>query len=516
MYRLVRGRETSKAEPDSKKKTKSPTTPSKPPVTEPIAAWSSNVPTHRSLLERFGPAAAVLALIAILGWTAARSLKSEPEGNTQALNSELTLKVVDSDTTPETVFPAKTPEKTVTPPKATAPAEVTPSTDAMAKADATKEENKPEEVGQFEAISGVVLRPGADPGVWDRVEAKAPLKEGLRLLNLAPFRNTLKLGKSEVDLVESSDVSIDDAEKDQPPRLELRRGKVVVRPGSANVPVAIRFEGQILSISAPAGSIIGVERTPTLLPGQAEPAPARLRVYIPDGRVVLKSGELEETLNGPAEISLQISGKFDEKSRQPIPAWVTETTPSVYNKEVGNQFVTLLRPGRSILADLAEAMDDPVKDVKRMAVYALGAIGATEQVIEVVMRKEAPPVHDAGLEVLRSGLAQGGNNAKAIRDYLGTQYDHPWAERIEKMIIGFSPDESKDELTIVKLIEYLSTAPFPGARQLALDHLRTLLNRDNLEYDPYNPDPKALKAWQDLVRKKEPGKEARPGGPGNR
>jgi hypothetical protein len=381
----------------------------------------------------------------------------------------------------------------------------------MAKTEPAKDTNLPDEVGQFETIQGVILRPGSEAGVWDRVEARTPLKEGLRMLNLAPFRNTLRLGKSEIDLIDSTDVAIDDSEKDQPPRLELRRGEVVVRPGSATVPVTIRFEGQVLAITAPSGSIIGIERTPTLMPGLSEPAPARLRIFVPDGRVSLKAGDTEEALSGPAEVSLLLSGKFSEKARQPIPSWVTETSPSGFNKEVGNQFLMLLRPNRPILADLVEAMDDPVKDVKRMAVLALGSIGAMEQVVEVVSRKEDPTVHRAGVEVLRMGLAQGGETAKAVREALVRQYDQKWAEITEKLIIGFSPEEAKMDLTFVKLVESL-TAPSRGTRQLALDHLTDLMKRDSMEYDPDNPEGRGLKAWQDLVVKKPAGKEARPAG----
>ncbi len=506
MYRLVRGRETTKVEPAVEVKKPKPTPrPAKSPVSEPIAAWSSNVPTKRSALERFGPAAAVLGLILILSWTAFKSLRPEPVGI--ALNPQAPPQVVEPVDGPKVAIPPVNP--VVTPPPAI---EAAKPIDAMVKTETPKpvEENTQDEVGQFEAIQGVVLRPGPEPGVWDRVEAKAPLKEGLRLLNLSPFRNTLKLGSSEIDLVDSADVAIDDAEKDQPARLELKRGQLVVRSGSATVPVAIRFEGKILAISAPSGTIVGVERTPTLLPGLSEPAPARLRIYVPDGRVVLKAGEAEETLNGPAEISLQLSGKFDEKGRQPIPAWVTETSPSVYSKEIGGQFVALLRAGRPILADLVEAMDDPVKDVKRMAVYALGAIGAWEQVVEVVSRKEDPTVHKAGVEVLRSGLAQGGETAKAIREALVRQYDEKYAQVTEKLIIGFSPEEAKQEITLALLVEYLAVSPSRGTRQLALDNLRTLTNRaDDLEYDPDMPEGKGLKAWQDLVGKSTPGKESK-------
>jgi hypothetical protein len=513
MYRLVRGRETTKEQPapaPSTRKTKT-LPPPKPPVTEPIEAWSSSVPTRRSLAERYGPAALVLVLISLLTWAAVTSLRPEPINN-------LAINVPPKPA--GEVKPLEQPLNPVvvpSPPTNPLP-EPVPAPEAMAKTEAAKaaENSAPDAVGAFESIQGMILMANADGG-WDRIEAKAPLKERSRLLNLAPFRNTLKLDKAEVDLVDSTDASIDDSEKDQPVRLELKRGALVVRTAGSSFPFHVRFEGQILAISAPAGLGVGVERTPTLMPGQSEPSPARLKIFVPDGQVVLRAGEVEEKVIGPSEISLQISGRFGEKSRQPLPAWVTETTPSGFSKEIGNQFIALLRPGRPILSDLVEAMDDPQKDVKRMAVYALGSIGAMEQVVEVVNRKEEASVHRAGIDVLRSGLAQGGETAKAVREALVRQYDHPWAEITEKLLVGFRPEEAKDEATLVKLVEYLSGATSRGTRQLALDNLQILTGRgDSLEYDPDSPEGKGLKAWQDLVRKKEPGKEARPAGPPNR
>ena len=506
MYRLVRGRETTKEQiPPAPK-----SAPAKPPrpVTEPIEPWSSAVPTKRPVWERLAPAALVLGLIALFGWSAVRSLRPESPTPTVAINTP-------PAEPPKSVEPATSrpvepaPNTIVEPPP---PTEATPKPE-MSKA---AENSTPDDAGAFEAIQGVVLRANAEGNGWDRVEAKAPLKVRSRLLNLAPFRNTLRLGKSEVDLVDSTDVVIDDSVKDQSGSLDLKRGFLVLRSASGSSPVAVRFEGQVLAVSAPLGSVVGVERAPSLLPGQSEPAPARLRIFVPEGRVTLKAGEAEETLNGPAEISLQTSGKFGEKGRQPIPAWVTESAPSGFSKEVGDQFVSLLRPGRPILSDLVEAMDDPQKDVKRMAVFALGSIGSMEQVVEVVSRKEEASVHRAGIEILRSGLAQGGETAKVVREALVRQYDQPWADITEKLLAGFRSEEAKDEQTLIKLVEYLGSAPSRGTRELALDNLRSLTGRDSLEYDPDNPEGKGLKAWQDLVRKKEINKDARPGPANNR
>ncbi len=508
MYRLVRGRETTKPAPapaTASKPRPVPVAP-KPPVVEPVSAWTSGVSARRSLLERFGPAAAVLAAIALLLWAAAYSLNSDNANDMLARNGANQPARRPSSSPGPSKNPLRSPRirrhRSRRPPCLKKPKPAEPA--------------NPGDVGTIEAIHGVVLKANAEGTDWDRVEAKAPLKARSRLLNLAPFRNTLKLGKDEVDLVDSTDVVLDDPDKDQSFRLELKRGLIVVRPVIGSPPFALRFEGKVLGVTSASGAVVGIERNPSLLPGQTEPAPARLRIFLPEGHAVFKAGEEEATLDGPGEISLQMSGKFDEKARKPIPAWVTESAPSGFSKEVGDQFVTLLRPGRPILANLVEAMDDPQKDVKRMAVYALGSIGSMEQVVEVVSRKEDPTVHRAGIEVLRTGLAMGGETAKSVREALVRQFDQPWADVTEKLIAGSRPEDAKDDATLSKLVEYLSTAPSRGTRQLALDNLRALTGRDTLEYDPDAPEGKGLKAWQDLVRKKETTKDARPAGTGIR
>jgi hypothetical protein len=515
MYRLVRGRETTKPVPGqapapapvvASKAKLAPPAP-KPPKVEPVSPWTSTVPVQRSMIERFGPAAGVLAAIALLLWAAAYSLNSEGTPGGLALNGAKQPAPVPA----EQPKPLEQPEKTKDIP--TLPPVESPKPEEPKPAEPVN----PEDVGTLDAVQGVVLKANAEGNAWDRVEPKSQLKVRSRLLNLSPFRNTLKLGKDEVDLVDSTEVVLDDPEKDQSAKLELKRGQLVVRAGQGSTSFALRFEGKVLGMSTGPGVVVGIERSPVLLPGQSEPAPARLRIFLPDGRAVLKAGEEQATLDGPGEISLQVSGKFGEKARQPIPAWVTETAPSGFNKDVGNLFVALLRPGRPILSNLVEAMDDPQKDVKRMAVYALGSIGSMEQVVEVVSRKEDPAVHRAGVDILRFGLAQGGETAKSVREALVRQYDEPWADVTLQLIAGYRAEEAKDEATMAKLVEYLSSAPSRGTRQLALDNLRTLTGRgDNLDYDPDAPEGRGLKAWQDLVRRKDSPKEVRPGANGIR
>jgi len=507
MYRLVRGREASSEKPPA------PPAPAraardrgaKAMASASARPWSGELDAPRPFIERHGGSLLVLGLIGVLVLAASHSLRPERSPTAIARSGGEAARPAPADASKGPATPREEAPRTTVP--ATVPPPVEPTPEPIRVAEATRDD-----LGVFETTQGVVLRAVAGAIGWERVAAKAPFKEPARLVNLAPFRNTLKVGKTDIDLVESTEILLEGVEKDQASRIDLARGQVVVRATRPNTPFAVRFGGHVLSVLAAPGVNVGIERAPTLLPNSTEPAPARLRIFVPEGEISLRSGESEETLTGPGQVSFGSSGRFAEKGRQASPSWVAESSsaPTAYSQEIGDQFAGYFREGRPILSDVVEAMEDPQPNVKRLAVLALGAIGDTDSVVAGLDRKGDPAVHRAVVEVLRAGLARGGDPAKAVRESLARQFDDTWGPITERLLAGFPPEGSKDEPTLAKLVEYLSTAPSRGTRELALDNLRALTGRDTLEYDPDAPEGKGLKAWQDLVRKKEITKDARP------
>ena len=158
-------------------------------------------------------------------------------------------------------------------------------------------------------------------------------------------------------------------------------------------------------------------------------------------------------------------------------------------------------------------MEDPQPNVKRLAVLALGAIGDTDSVVAGFDRKGDPAVHRAVVEVLRTGLARGGEPAKAVRESLARQLDDTWGPVAETSPHQLSPRGGSRTRRPWRSSSSTSSAPSRGIRELALDNLRGLTNRDSIEYDPDAPEGKGLKAWQDLLRKKEITRDVRPAGP---
>ncbi len=362
MYRLVRGREASTrpksrpARPARHAATRSAVAPDRPLVRP--------VKTTPKVLERFGPLAGVLALMGLLGYVASRSLQTEPTATSRRRRPTEPGAPVEPVAPPVPVAPVVV--------AAAEPAGAAQGRTAQA-AEAALRQLPREEVGSIDATNGVVLRSPLGAATWEPVEAKTPIKAQNRLINLAPFRNLIKTGAGEVALVDSAEVVFDHAEKDEAAQFEIRRGRVTVQGVAGQpLPYDVRFEGHVLSVTPAPGRSVGLERVDSFTPGTADPAPARLKVYVPEGKATLKVGDTEETLEGPGEVAVQVSGQFADKASKPVPAWVTDPAPSAFDKEVASQFGQYLRPGRPILANLVEAMDDPQPKVKEFAAPGSG------------------------------------------------------------------------------------------------------------------------------------------------
>jgi hypothetical protein len=228
MYRLIKGRETTNGPstpPPSRPS--APTPPPKATVTEPIAAWSEVLPKKNPWLEKVGPAVAVLILIAILGVTAIYSLKGDGNGDqakVQVVNGPTKAELTRKD--PVVPEPAAAVAK-LEPAREPATPPVEPAPDVK-----KAEEPRPGEVAVLEQVQGVVLRFNPARGEWERFKEREPIKPGARLLNLAPFRNTIRLSKGEVELIEGAEVVLDEADRDQAGRLELRSGQAILHPTS--------------------------------------------------------------------------------------------------------------------------------------------------------------------------------------------------------------------------------------------------------------------------------------------
>ncbi len=356
-------------------------------------------------------------------------------------------------------------------------------------------------VGVVEKPSGILLRYNPNQRQWEQLTTETPLKDQDRLLSLEPFRSTLVLGGARVDLVGETEVWVLAAQPMQAARLNLVQGRVVLHGTLPAAPFAIQLSGRRFEVTPPANVAVGLERVNRRETGSSTAASSDLVVFAPEGEVALAAGSVKETLAGPGAITLQ-AGSWVNKGAKPAPSWVTETKPTPLDQQIGEQFAKYFRPERPVIANLAEAMDDEQKDVSRLAIAALRPAGDISMIVPILSTPDHPPRRKAAINVLRAFLAQGPDALQDLREQLWNSYGPDLAAPVEKLLIGYTSTEAREDETYTNLVQQLSNEDV-GVRELALDNLRSLTGRDELNYDPDKPLGPGLKAWKDLLRDHE-------------
>jgi hypothetical protein len=512
MYHLIRGREAIAP----KRRHTEPSVPG--PVSEPIGPWVTPPPPSRPWLSRYGPAGLAIGLIGVLVWSAWMSLHVGPQlANELASAGPLAPKDAGAATAQPaapTPSPAPTPAPVPAPaPAATVPGEAT--TSEPASASATPKEGEPAKdaaagprteyapgvLGTAEKPDGVLLRYDPEGRVWTQLADPTALRRDDRLLSLDPFRSTITLGSAaaKVDLVGETEVVLTTALPSQAGRFQFAQGRVVLHGPPSGLPFEAQFAGKGIQITPPPGGVVGVERISRFEPGNKESAGSVLKVYSAEGEVTLSVDNAQQTLSSPGSIAWDGS-KWTDRSDRPPPSWVTDTKPTAFEQQIGEQFLQYMRPNRPVITNIVEAHDDEQKDVRRLSLRALRAVGDLAYITPDLNKPEDPTARREAIRVLRAALAQGPDSIKVVYDQLVRDFGEDQARILDKLLTGFTAKEARDEATYTTLVKYLA-APDVGVRELALDNLRTLTGRDDLEYDADKFETsRGLNAWRELLK----------------
>jgi hypothetical protein len=517
MYQLVKGREALRPKHHEGGQEELDTN----PLAQPIQPWVTAPPPHRPALQRYGPVALVVVLMASLAGSAWWTL-SIPESRPTARN----LAIAAPRTKPREKAgknQAKEPAPASTIPVVAGPgpaasdaAAVPPAAKAAAKdKDAAKAETPPSDipagaVALARKPDGILLRFNANPDqrAWVRITEPTPLPEQDRLLGLEPYRSSVEIGSASIDLVGETEVWLRSTPRTLAARLTLSRGRLALHGNPSGLPFEVQLGDTTVTITPPPGVTVGVEKVSPRASGEAAASASLLTVYVTDGPVKVASGRETATIEAAGSISIGPGGAVTNKTSKPAPSWVAETSPPPFDQKIGEQFLQFFRPGRETLASLVEASESEQKDVCRLAISALGAVGDVSLVVPFLHHKggaTALTARRAAIVVLRAYLAGGTEASKTLLEALKRDLGDEMAPTVAKLLVGYTAKEAQDEATydgLVKLLGSTDDASL-GARELALENLCHLTGRDTLEYDPEKPEGVGLKAWRDLLRDHE-------------
>jgi hypothetical protein len=506
MYHLVKGREAV----GSHAKVPRQFPPPREPAAAPVAPWAPPEPPHRSALERYGPPAAVVGLMALLVWSALTILNpgAGPGGGTGyeivSPGTKATPASEAAKAGPDQAAPTLAPLPGLLAEGTQPPAPEEKEKDSGK--DAAKEKEPPPlppgAVGVVSKADGLLLRARPDaPTKWERLAAQAPLRDGDRIVSLAPFRPTLDLGGAKVELVRHAEVKLRRADPGTAAHFELVLGRVVLHGASPAAPVLVDFARNPVTITPAEGGVVGLERVDSRKPGEPETSPPGLRVYAPEGQVALAAGDATATLSGPGSLTYLLPKTFTPKKDEAPPRWVGEP-PSPADEELGKKFAANFKDGEDLLRSLVTAQEDDLPEIRSLSISALAALGSLDMVATALSTPGDKHTRRAAIRALRAAQDRGPAAAKDVRAVLEDLYGKEGADEIEKLLLGFTAAERGQAKTYERLVADLKS-PVIGIRELALDDLQALTGRDALGYDPDTAEGPGLKSWQDLLQRKE-------------
>jgi hypothetical protein len=528
MYQLVKGREAHRPKKVVTRRVEAPE-----PVTRPIQHWVVPEAPRRPWIERFGPALACLLLIGLASLTAWRSVTAPvPEAYRMPHPGELTgknLPAAKNEPQPETVAP---PSVAAVDPAVAAGAvagseavagRATAGAGEAAKTPAKSEENDPSKaakvsdssskskdgsaippapvgtVGLAAASDGVLLRFNADDRAWVGLKTPAPLAASSRLLSLAPFGATITLGKTELALVDETELRILPQSSDDVPGVELIQGRLVVKQHPTG-PLKLAIKDRIVTVDMESNDDVAVEKIARWEYGRMmNPAP-KLVIYCLKGQISVSVDKKKETLSSLETLAVDAAGVTKRTSEDAIPAWASNTSPSPRELQIREQFAKMLHPGKEVLRDIVLACDDQSPQIRLLSIQALKALGDMSYLMPLLSRQDDPQVRRASIAAIRSYMALSPEAAGRVRDELIREFGEDTASTVGKMLMGFSPPEASSPEVFEQLVGLLAPEQVHGVRELALDNLKRLTARDDLGYDPDHPEGKGLTAWKELQR----------------
>lgn len=355
----------------------------------------------------------------------------------------------------------------------------------------------PPDSGKYMGGKTVMLRFDEKAGTWFRVEPRAAVVPGERVLSLPEFRPRILLASGiQLDLSGGTQVvmgggggakgvgtgavpsaeagspaaaaAAEGASKDVTPSLEVVYGRIVLVNGTgAERTIRLRLGPTMGTAKLGPNAILGVEVERKHVPGQdprQAAAPVETRLFAPDGNVVWVDPAGEKIIDKPSRWTLTKAGAAEIAADSAPPEWIdhepiVQLSEQRYGAPVIESTLVATAPAETQLLELFQGSSR--KEVKSLVARSSIHVGLFQPFVDALRDSEQKANWKTHIDTLRMAMALSPESATKVYQALVDQRGKPAAADLYEMLCGYAPEqigqtlEAQKNGAILRLINWL-------------------------------------------------------------
>ncbi|HEX3601498.1 MAG TPA: hypothetical protein VHU84_15210 [Lacipirellulaceae bacterium] len=337
----------------------------------------------------------------------------------------------------------------------------------------------PPDSGTYMGGKTVLLRYDDKAGTWFRVEPRAAIIPGERILALPEFRPRVALVSGlQLDLSGGTQVVMGGKNNAGPvapssaaeviPVIEVAYGHaVLINPTNAEKQIRLKLgaTGGVAKLAH--NATLAVEVEPKHVPGddpRQTPAPMEIRLFAPDGGITWQDAAGDKSFDKASRWNLTSGGATDIAADPAPPEWIdhepiVQLSEQRYGAPVIESTLVSNAPAETQLLELFQGSSR--KEVKSLIARSSIHVGLFQPFIDSLRDSEQKAFWKSHIDTLRTAMALSPESAGKVYQAFVDQRGKPAAADLYEMLCGYNADqvghtpEQMKTGAILKLINWL-------------------------------------------------------------
>ncbi len=338
----------------------------------------------------------------------------------------------------------------------------------------------PPDSGTYMGGKTVLMRHDDKAGAWFRVEPRAAIVPGERVLSLPEFRPRIALasgiqlalgGGTQVIMGiadEAAAAAAFSPSSDVTPSLELVYGRLVlVNPSNTEKQIRLKLGATTGVARLNRNATLAVEVERKHVPGQdprQSPAPVETRLFAPDGGITWHDAAGDKVIEKPSRWTLAEGGATEVAEDASPPEWIdhepiVQLSEQRYGAPVIESTLVSNAPADTQLLELYQGSSR--KEVKSLVARSSIHVGLFQPFIDALRDSEQKANWKTHIDTLRVAMALSPESAGKVFQALVDQRGKPAAADLYEMLCGYNAEqigqtaEQMKSGSLVKLINWL-------------------------------------------------------------